>query len=237
MRNVLLTIKYDGTDFCGWQRQPGQRTVCGRLEEVLSVICKEEVKLDATSRTDAGVHAYGQRATLRGDFGIPADRIPIAANTMLADDRVEYISDVEIIEAKEMPRGFHARFDSKGKRYIYKISNAPEADIFRRNYCYQVRRPLDVEAMKAAALIIQGEHDFAGFMSMGSTPQESTVRNVWSIEILKEGHEDVEMIEDMEVLVSFLQGCSNRMFFQMKKTVTLDSETEGEEIDMERTDG
>ena len=142
MRNVLLTIQYDGTNFSGWQRQPGVRTVCGRLEEVLSVICKEDVRLEATSRTDAGVHALGQRATLRGNFGIPAERIPIAANTMLAEDRVEFLSDVRILEAKEMPEGFHARFDSKGKRYVYRISNAQERDIFRRNYCYQIKRTL-----------------------------------------------------------------------------------------------
>ena len=186
VRNVLLTIKYDGTNFAGWQRQPGVRTVCGRLEEVLSVICKEDVKLEATSRTDAGVHALGQRATLRGNFEIPADRIPIAANTMLADDRIELLSDVQILEAREMPPGFHARFDSRGKRYVYRICNTPEPDIFRRNYCYQVRRPLNVEQMCRAAEIIQGKHDFRAFMSMGSTPQDSTVRCVYSVILEKE---------------------------------------------------
>lgn len=189
MRNVLLTIQYDGTNFSGWQRQPGVRTVCGRLEEVLSVICKEDVRLEATSRTDAGVHALGQRATLRGNFGIPAERIPIAANTMLAEDRVEFLSDVRILEAKEMPEGFHARFDSKGKRYVYRISNAPEPDIFRRNYCYQIQRPLDLNAMREAASIIQGEHDFKAFMSMGSTPQDSTVRNVYRILLDRDGRD------------------------------------------------
>ena len=195
VRNVLLTIQYDGTNFSGWQRQPGVRTVCGRLEEVLSVICKEDVKLDATSRTDAGVHALGQRATLRGSFEIPADRIPIAANTMLADDRIELLSDVRILEAREMPPGFHARFDAKGKRYVYRIANAPEPDIFRRNYCYQVRRPLDTDAMRRAAEIIRGEHDFRAFMSMGSTPQDSTVRNVRSIAMEQDGSDITIKVE------------------------------------------
>ena len=187
MRNVLLTIEYDGTNFAGWQRQPGIRTVCGRLEEVLEVICKQPVKLEATSRTDAGVHAYGQRATLRGSFEIPADRISVAANTMLSDDRLEYLSDVRILSAVDMPEGFHARFDSKGKRYVYRISNSPDSDIFKRNYCYQVRKPLDVSAMRKAAEMIRGRHDFAAFMSMGSTLQDSTVRNVWRIDIEEDG--------------------------------------------------
>ena len=186
-RNVLLTIKYDGTDFCGWQRQPGTKTVCGTLEEVLTRLLGFEVRLDSTSRTDSGVHAYGQRATLRGQFGIPADRIPRAANDMLARDRYECVGEIEIVAAEDKPEGFHARFDAKGKRYIYKISNASHVDIFRRNYCYQITRPLDVEKMRQAAEIIVGEHDFAAFMSMGSTPQDSTVRNVWSIDIAKDG--------------------------------------------------
>ena len=205
MRNVLLTIKYDGTDFCGWQRQPGERTVCGRLEEVLEIICKEPVKLEATSRTDAGVHALGQRATLRGNFEIPADRIPIAANTMLADDRIEYIGDIEIVEAVDMPEGFHARFDSKGKRYVYKICNSPEADIFKRNYCYQVRKPLDIEKMRKAAEIIQGEHDFAAFMSQGSTPQDSTVRNVWKVQLSQEGSNITVTVEGNAFLYNMVR--------------------------------
>ena len=194
-RNVLLTIKYDGTGFCGWQRQPGTKTVCGTLEEVLTRLLGFDVRLDSTSRTDAGVHAYGQRATLRGKFGIPAERIPRAANDMLARDRYECVGEIEIVAAEDKPEGFHARFDSKGKRYIYKISNAPHVDIFRRNYCYQITRPLNVEEMRRAAAIIEGEHDFAAFMSMGSTPQDSTVRSVWSIEIAQDG-------SDIEIAVS-----------------------------------
>jgi len=186
-KNIFLKIAYDGTNFCGWQRQPGVRTVCGELEEVLSRVLQQPVKLEATSRTDAGVHAYGQQATLRGVFGIPTQRLARAVNDSLAKSRLERVSDVEILWAKEMPEGFHARFSSKGKLYLYKISNASQVDLFRRNYCYQITRPLDLDAMRAAAKLIEGEHDFAAFMSMGSTPQESTVRTVYAIEIKKDG--------------------------------------------------
>ena len=83
-RNIFMTIEYDGSDFCGWQRQPNVRTVQGHLEEVLSHVCGKEIKLNGTSRTDAGVHALGQCASFRGEFGIPTDRIMLAANNILA---------------------------------------------------------------------------------------------------------------------------------------------------------
>ena len=82
-RNILLTIEYDGTNFCGWQRQPGLRTVQGQLEQALTKVCGKEITLNGTSRTDAGVHALGQRASFRGEFGIPTDRIMLAVNNLL----------------------------------------------------------------------------------------------------------------------------------------------------------
>ena len=89
-RNIFMTIEYDGSDFCGWQRQPNVRTVQGHLEEVLSHVCGKEIKLNGTSRTDAGVHALGQCASFRGEFGIPTDRIMLAANNILAGGRQQY---------------------------------------------------------------------------------------------------------------------------------------------------
>ena len=186
MRNILLTIKYDGSGYAGWQRQPDKRTVCGRLEEVLSEYFKTEVKLDGASRTDAGVHAMGQRATLKTDIGVPVEKIPMVFNTALADDRMEGISDIQIVDAKDMPEGFHARFDSKGKRYIYKIRNTKDIDIFQKNYCFHVREPLDIDAMKRASEYIVGEKDFACFQTAGGNPVETTVREVYSIKITKE---------------------------------------------------
>ena len=87
MRNILLTIKYDGSGYHGWARQPGLRTVCGRMEEVLGAYFKIPVVLSGASRTDAGVHAYGQRATLITELGVPVEKIPRVFNTALADDR------------------------------------------------------------------------------------------------------------------------------------------------------
>lgn len=194
MKNILLTIEYDGTNFCGWQKQPGQRSVQGELERVLSTICAQEIKLNGTSRTDAGVHAYGQRASFEGDFAIPTDRIKIAANNLLLGagaakgrSSIGAVSDVRIIEVQEVPLGFHARFDASGKKYIYKIRNAKEPDIFSRNFCYQVAKPLDVDDMKKAAAIMVGTHDFKCFQAAGGKELQTTVRTIYDIKIRTEG--------------------------------------------------
>lgn len=176
IKNVLMTIEYDGTGFSGWQIQPESRTVQGELQKALKKICGQDIKLDGTSRTDAGVHALGQRASFKGDFGIPVEKLAYVMNNMLP-------GDIKIKEVKEMPLDFHARFDAKGKKYIYKIMNCAEKDVFKRNFYYYFDKPLDLDKMKAAAGYLVGTHDFASFMAMGSTPQQTTVRTIYSYEV------------------------------------------------------
>ena len=187
-RNIFLKIAYDGTGFHGWQRLPGKKTVCGCVEEALTRVLGREVKIDGCSRTDAGVHALGQTATLLlEDHGIPTERIKKALNDCLITQKREGVGEIEILEAKEMPEGFHARYSAKGKQYIYKIRNAESPDLFKRTRYYQVRQPLDVDAMRKAAAIIVGTHDFACFQTAGGTPRETTVRTVWALDILQDG--------------------------------------------------
>ncbi|MCR5010413.1 MAG: tRNA pseudouridine(38-40) synthase TruA [Clostridia bacterium] len=195
MRNLLLKIQYDGSLYHGWARQPGLRTVCGRMEEVLSEYFSVPVELAGASRTDAGVHANGQAATLLTELGVPTDKVPMVFNTALADDRTECLSDIRVLDAREMPEGFHARFDSKGKRYIYRIRNSETPDIFLKRYRWQITRPLDIDAMRAACPYVEGEHDFACFRSSGSQ-EGSTVREVYSL--------DVKRLEDdpSEILIT-----------------------------------
>lgn len=183
-RNILLTIEYDGTDFYGWQRQPELRTVQGTIEEALTRICARPVTIDGTSRTDAGVHALGQRATFAGDFGIPVERIPLAVNNLVSGTAKE--GDVRILRAEEVPLDFHARFNARGKKYRYVIRNEENMAVFLRNYRYQVKTTLDVEKMQLAADKLTGEHDFACFQAAGGTPKESTVRRISSLEIREE---------------------------------------------------
>lgn len=179
MKNVLLTISYDGTGFSGWQIQPDKRTVQGVLSEVLSRVCGCAVRLEGTSRTDAGVHALGQCATFRGTFGIPLEKLKMVTNRLLPPD-------IKIEEVQQVPLDFHARFRACGKKYTYKIRNCAEKDVFQRNFCYTVEKTLDVEAMRRGAACLVGTHDFKAFMAEGSTPQKSTVRTIYSYHITEE---------------------------------------------------
>jgi len=176
MSNILLKIAYDGSGFHGWQKQPGVRTVQGELEEKLDAVLRAPVILEGTSRTDAGVHALGQCATLRGDFGIPVDRIPIAVNNLL--------SDVRILSAEEKPEGFHARFDAAGKTYIYRFAIFPPNEIFLRNYACLLAKSPNIDTMSEAAKYIEGTHDFASFQAAGGTERESTVRTIFTARVV-----------------------------------------------------
>jgi tRNA pseudouridine38-40 synthase len=150
------------------------RTVQGTLEQALSRVCGEAIRLNGTSRTDAGVHALGQAASFKGDFGIPTDRIPAAVNHLL--------EDVRILAAAEVPEHFHARFDAKGKTYLYRIAAAE--DIFLRNYRYQLNESLDEGKMEQAAKRLIGTHDFAAFRTMGGAGRDNTVRTVTDISVI-----------------------------------------------------
>ena len=183
-KNILLTIEYDGSVFHGWQRQPEALTVQGMLEETLSTVCGKPVEINGTSRTDAGVHAYGQRASFKGDFGIPTERIAYAVNNALLSDKWgEAAGAVRVLKAEDVSPDFHARFDSKGKTYVYKIYNMPEMDVFRRNYCYHIPDELDIEAMQKAAKLIEGTHDFKCFEAAGGQERETTVRTISGITV------------------------------------------------------
>ncbi len=188
-KTILLTIAYDGTGFSGWQRQPNARTVCGELERILSSVLGFPLELFGASRTDAGVHARGQSASFSGMMGIPAGGILRAVNDALSPSRLECAGEIRIVSAEERPSGFHARYDSRGKRYSYRIRNAKEPDLFLRNYCYQIAEPLNEEAMQEAATWLVGEHDFRCFLSAGGNPQKSTVRRIDTCDVDRRGDE------------------------------------------------
>ena len=211
---MLLTIAYDGSTFHGWQKQPGARTVQGFLEQTMSRLFDREILLSGTSRTDAGVHAYGQRASFKADIGIPTEKIALVVNNALCaregseSGRGGFArSPIRILNAEEMSPEFHARFDSKGKRYIYRIcagaegSHTEEAQhslVFERNYVYHVNgwpgsdasgSRLDVQAMREAAKYYEGEHDFRSFEASGGNPRETTVRRMFAADVRETGTE------------------------------------------------
>ena len=189
MRNILLTIEYDGSGFHGWQEQPNVRTVQGELQRALGIVLAEEVQVAGTSRTDAGVHALGQCCSFETENPIPVENLKKAANNALSEGKAgagAIPGDIKILDCKEVPEGFHARFDCKGKTYGYLI-NTGEPDVFRRKYCYFVDGRLDVDAMNAAKEHILGTHDFACFQSAGGTLRETTVRTISDLTIENQG--------------------------------------------------
>ena len=196
-RNVLLTIAYDGSTFHGWQKQPGERTVQGVLEQTMTRLFDREILLSGTSRTDAGVHAYGQRASFKADLGIPVDKIALVVNNALCASEGSESgrggfakSPIRILKAVEVPPDFHARFNSKGKRYVYKIcagNDDPFSLVFERNYVYHLSGRLDAETMNEAAQYFVGEHDFKSFEASGGNPRETTVRRMFSAGVTETG--------------------------------------------------
>jgi tRNA pseudouridine38-40 synthase len=173
MRYLKLTLAYDGTDFAGWQVQPGRRTVQATLEAALQTITGEDLRAIASGRTDAGVHALGQVVSFRTECRLPPDVFRRALNGNLPHD-------MHVREVREAPEGFHAIRDAVGKRYRYVIQDGPQPDLFARNYVWRLPFTLDAAAMHAAAQLLLGTHDFSSFEASGA-PRQSSVRTVTDI--------------------------------------------------------
>lgn len=179
MRNIKLTIEYDGKDFNGWQKQPNKLNIQGEIERAISEITGEEVSLNASGRTDAGVHALGQVANFKTNSNIEIEKIPIAINSKLK-------KSVRVIDAEEVELDFHSRYKCKRKTYRYIINNSKNGTAIYRNFEYNFQTKLDVEAMKKAAFYFEGEHDFKGFKASG-TSSKSSVRSIYKTNVYKEG--------------------------------------------------
>ena len=149
----MLDIAYDGTDFSGWARQPGRRTVCAVLEDTLSMVLRADVRLTVAGRTDAGVHASGQVA--HTDFAAAPDVLRVTRALP---------ADVRILGIRPAPAGFDARFSAVRRHYVYRVCDEQwRADPLRRRDTVTWPRPLDVDALNAASALLLGEHDFVGF--------------------------------------------------------------------------
>jgi tRNA pseudouridine38-40 synthase len=167
---VKLTLEYDGTGFRGWARQPGERTVEGVLRDALGVVFSRAEGLAVAGRTDAGVHATGQVASVGVEGGPPVERAAEALNAALPDD-------VAVVRAEEAPDGFHARFSAKSRAYRYRVraSRTPSPLELRRVLWWP--RPVDDAALAEAAQVLVGEHDFRAF-TPAETQHEVFVRTV-----------------------------------------------------------
>ena len=179
MRNIKLTLQYDGTAYHGWQMQQNAPTVQETLGNAIAQITGVMPQLTGSSRTDAGVHAKKFVCNFKTETTIPAERIPTALNTYLPDDIV-------CLLAEDAGPDFNARFSAKKKCYTYYILNSKQPDAFLRNYSWHFPYEIDISKMKKAAEAFLGKHDFAGFAASGFTVK-TTVREIYSLDIEKEG--------------------------------------------------
>lgn len=161
-------VEYDGTDFHGWQVQPGRRTVQGEIERALGVMTRAAIRIQGSGRTDAGVHALGQTASFSLATRLAAEALHKGLNSLLP-------GDIVIRECRETGADFHARFSAVGKRYRYTVLNRAVPSALDRRTAWHIRRPLDLDAMREAAGYLLGRHDFRTFEGAGS-PRSDTVR-------------------------------------------------------------
>ncbi|MBQ8626254.1 MAG: tRNA pseudouridine(38-40) synthase TruA [Agathobacter sp.] len=182
MRNYKILIQYDGTKYKGWQVQKStDMTIQGKIQSVLEELAGHPVEVIGSGRTDAGVHAVGQVANfhVEGDFS--------------KEEILEYLNrylpmDIAVAEIDEVEERFHARYNAVSKTYVYRIHTSNIPNVFQRKYMYTYTSPLDVEAMRNAARLMLGTHDFMAFCG-NKKMKKSTVRTVFSIEIEKKKNE------------------------------------------------
>ncbi|MGB5421799.1 MAG: tRNA pseudouridine(38-40) synthase TruA [Desulfobacterales bacterium] len=171
LSNFKITIEYDGSGFHGWQRQKGHMTVQEEIENALHTVTRQKIAVIGSGRTDAGVHALGQVASFKCLTRLGPRTIQKALNSLLPDAIV-------IRDCKPVAPKFHARYDARCKTYRYRILNHPLAVAVGRQYAWHIRRPLDLDAMRRAAAILVGRHDFTAFEGAGS-PRSHAVRQVF----------------------------------------------------------
>ena len=183
MRNIKLTIEYDGKEFNGWQKQPNKLNIQGEIEKAIKQITGEEVDLTASGRTDAGVHALGQVANFKTNSNIPIEKIPIALNSNLK-------KSIVIKSAEEVEERFHSRLNCKRKTYRYIINNSKYGTAIYRNLETHIPMKLDIQKMQEAVKYFEGEHDFKAFKASG-TSSKSSVRTIYKAEVIDAGNERI----------------------------------------------
>jgi len=172
MRNICLLLEYDGTAYHGWQRQKNALSIQEVVETALGRLTGEEVRVTASGRTDAGVHALGQVANFPTQSSIPLKAFVQGLNAQIP-------KDIAVLEAREAPPEFHARFAARSKTYEYRLLCRPVRSPVELRYCWHLTRPLDLEAMAQAGAALHGEHDFSAFKASGSDTHHA-VRQVLS---------------------------------------------------------
>lgn len=180
MRNIKLTIEYDGTRYLGWQRLGNSdKTIQGKIENILKQMTGEKIEIIGSGRTDAGTHAKGQIANFKTNTSMELLEINEFLNRYLPQDIV-------IKKTEEASERFHARYNAKGKKYSYYILNDSIPSAFQRHYSFQYIEKLDLELIEKACQKLIGKHDFIGFSALKKT-KKSTTRTIEALSVKKEG--------------------------------------------------
>lgn len=180
MRNIKLTIEYDGKRYSGWQRLgDDDKTIQGKIEAVLAQMTGEKIEIIGSGRTDSGTHARGQVANFKTKSQMSTSEMLVFLNRYLP-------RDIVVNHIEEMPERFHARYNATGKKYSYYVWNDPIPTVFERNHSFYYPQPLDIAKMNEACQKLMGRHDFIGFSALKKT-KKSTVRSLQSIKIQQEG--------------------------------------------------
>jgi tRNA pseudouridine38-40 synthase len=188
MRNLKLTLAYDGTEFCGWQVQPDAPSIQGTLASAVGRVTGEKVLPQGSGRTDAGVHALGQVATFQLESAIPAANLAVALNDVLPHA-------IRVLTCAETAPDFHARKSVLAKTYRYRMYRGDICPPFLARYVWHYPYPLDFAAMEQAAPLVEGEHDFTSFAAVdperGRDENASNVRTVFASRWRRDGEEFV----------------------------------------------
>ena len=179
MRNIKLTIEYDGKKFNGWQKQPDKLNIQGEIENAIKEITGEEVDLIGSGRTDAGVHAFGQVANFKTNSNLPIEKFAIAINSKLK-------KSIIVKQAEEVEERFHSRYNAKKKTYRYVINNSKQGTAIYRDLECHIPMNLNIQEMKKASKYFEGEHDFKAFKASG-TSSKSSIRTIYKAEVIAEG--------------------------------------------------
>ncbi|SFI35409.1 tRNA pseudouridine38-40 synthase [Tindallia magadiensis] len=181
MRNLKITIEYDGTNYCGWQIQKNGNSIQSEISNALNTLTGQNVTINGAGRTDAKVHALGQTANFYINCSIPTEKFSAALNSKLP-------KDIVVTKTVEVPKNFHARFSAIGKQYEYKIYNHSCRSAIKHNYVWHFPSNLDIDRMKDALQSVVGTHDFSQFMASGSDVKD-TVRTITRAEIRRNAEE------------------------------------------------
>ena len=198
MRNLKAVIAYEGTDFHGWQVQPGRRTIQGEIEHALSTLEGGPVKVHGSGRTDAGVHARGQVASFHLANPMPLENLARAANHRLPPA-------IRLLEVAHAPESFHARHSATAKTYEYRMWRGEICSPFNRRYVFHLPYPLDEQAMIEAAPRFEGERDFRSLATRDREPKESTVRTIFSSSLQREADELVYRVRGSGFLYNMVR--------------------------------